>query len=107
MVAQWFHSRMRELREQAGLTQKQLAEKLGTTVRNISRLETAAQEPTWPTVLALCSVFGVGCDAFMQPPAETAPGDYGETKAASGPAEVTPETPKRTRGRPRKDKGET
>jgi transcriptional regulator with XRE-family HTH domain len=68
MSAEWFAARLRELREQAGLTQRELAERADTTVRNISRLETGAQEATWPTVVALACVFGVSCDAFLQPP---------------------------------------
>lgn len=71
MNASNFGLRLRELREQAGFTQAVLAEKIGTTVRNISRLETGAQEATWPIVLRLSEAFGVSCEAFCQPPAST------------------------------------
>jgi transcriptional regulator with XRE-family HTH domain len=71
MSVEWFGARLRELREQRGLTQQELAERIGTTVRNISRLETGVQEATWPTVVALAKVFGVSCDAFLQKPAAT------------------------------------
>ncbi len=79
-----FPGRLRELREGAGLTQEQLAEKLGTTVRNISRLETGAQEPTWPTVLALAQAFGVTCEAFCQQPAALPPNRRGRPPKKPG-----------------------
>ncbi len=120
MKAEWFAGRMRELREQAGMTQKQLADRMETTVRNVSRLETGAQEATWPTVLTLCEVFGVGCDAFMSEPAATEPrgrgrppaeadagkatGDYGiVSEARSRPASEgkASDAKPRRRGRPR------
>jgi transcriptional regulator with XRE-family HTH domain len=46
MNAAYFAGRLRELRDQVGLTQKELAERIGTSVRNVSRLETGAQEAT-------------------------------------------------------------
>jgi transcriptional regulator with XRE-family HTH domain len=98
MSVDWFAGRLRELREQAGLTQGQLAAHVGTTVRNISRLETGAQEPTWPTVVALAKVFGVSCEAFLQPPAAMPEPRRGR------PPKLMPEPQqaKRPRGRPRK-----
>jgi transcriptional regulator with XRE-family HTH domain len=68
MSAAWFPSRLRQLRDEAGLTQRELAERLRTTVRTVSRLETGAQEATWPMVVTLAEVFGVTCESFMQEP---------------------------------------
>lgn len=86
MNPDWFSGRLRELREAAGLTQPQLAEKVRMSTRQISRLETGAHVATWETVVALCKVLGVGVEAFTVPPqTDTAP---------------------RPRGRPRKDGGE-
>jgi len=87
MDAQAFGARLRELREGAGLTQQQLAEAIGSTVRNISRLETGAQEATWPTVLKLCQALGVECTAFTQPPADPEPSGRGRPRKAEGKAE--------------------
>jgi transcriptional regulator with XRE-family HTH domain len=67
--ASWFPGRLRELREAAGLTQPQLAERTGISTRQVSRLETGAQVATWPTVLALARALGVSCTAFIKPPA--------------------------------------
>jgi transcriptional regulator with XRE-family HTH domain len=112
MSAAWFAGRLRELRERAGLTQQELAARVGTTVRNISRLETGVQEATWPTVVALAGVFGVTCDAFLQEPAAmpephrgrprkaqaggSATGSGGGPKRPQGPGEV--EAPPKRRG---------
>lgn len=72
MNASYFGARLKELREQAGLTQAELAERIGTTVRNISRLETGTQEPTWPIVLKAAEAFDVSCEAFCEEPTSTA-----------------------------------
>jgi transcriptional regulator with XRE-family HTH domain len=96
MSAEWLAGRLRELREQAGLTQQELARRLNTTVRNISRLETGVQEPTWPTVVALARVFCVSCEAFLQPPAVLPEPRRGRPRKAP-----TEETTPRPRGRTR------
>jgi transcriptional regulator with XRE-family HTH domain len=77
-----FGARLRELREKAALTQKQLAKKAGCHLRTITKLENGSQEPAWPLVLALCEALGVDCRAFTAAPSEA---------------------PERRRGRPRKE----
>ena len=93
MSAEWFAGRLRELREGAGLTQPELAERVGTTVRNISRLETGVQEATWPTVVALAKAFGVSCDAFLQEPAAPPDPHRGRPRKAAR-AETAPKKPR-------------
>ena len=66
-----FGARLRELRAGAGLSQPILAQMVGLTVRQISRLETSAQVPTWPTILALAKALVVSCEAFTVEAAET------------------------------------
>ena len=78
-----FAGRLKAHREQAGLSQRELAEKVGCHYMTISELERGTQEPAWPLVRALARALGVTCREF-----ET------EEPAASGPA---------PRGRPRKD----
>jgi transcriptional regulator with XRE-family HTH domain len=98
MSAEWFAARLRELREQAGLTQRELAERIDTTVRNISRLETGAQEATWPTVIALARVLGVSVDAFLRRPAAMPEPRRGRPrKASQGKAAPRPRGGKRRR----------
>jgi transcriptional regulator with XRE-family HTH domain len=78
----WFGGRLRELREAAGLTQQQLADKVGCKWLAVSRWERGVREPGWGQVLAICEALDVSADEFRKPPAE---------REAAGP------------GRPRKD----
>jgi transcriptional regulator with XRE-family HTH domain len=99
MGAEWFAGRLRELREQAGLTQQQLAEKAGMAWRTITHLEGGDRKPTWETVLTLAGVLGVDCGEFAKEPAARPERRRGRPpKAAHVPA------PERPRGRPRKKK---
>jgi transcriptional regulator with XRE-family HTH domain len=102
MSVEHFAGRLRELREAAGLSQQQLADKAGLTRDGIAQLERGRRQPAWATVLALAGALGVDCNAFTQAPAERPPAGPGrprkEQAAATSPA------PKRPRGRPRKAK---
>jgi DNA-binding XRE family transcriptional regulator len=79
-----FASRLRQLREAAGLTQVQLAERAGPHLHGITKLEQGNREPAWSPVLALAEALGVDCMAFV---------------ANSGSEEAAP---KPSRGRPPK-----
>ena len=65
--------RIRELREEIGITQKQLAEAIGNMQRNVSNWEQGVIEPDLTTVVALADYFGVtldelfGRDAHLKP----------------------------------------
>jgi ribosome-binding protein aMBF1 (putative translation factor) len=50
--------RIRQLREAAGLSQRQLAERTGTTQSAVARLEADRQEPTLRTLEKLASALG-------------------------------------------------
>jgi transcriptional regulator with XRE-family HTH domain len=100
MDAKQFGARVKELRERAGLNQQGLAERIGMTVRTVSRLETGTQEATWPVVLALAEAFGVDCRAFQEPPAERHQPKRGRPPKAA--AESEGPKPMKGRGRPRK-----
>ncbi len=108
--AEWFAARLRELRTAAGLSRKELADRAGfQSEAGVRNLEQGIRKPAWETVVALCEALGVGCDAFLQPPAEAdagkATGDYGlvsdgrSRPAAEGKAS---DAKPRRRGRPRK-----
>lgn len=57
---------LRELRENAGITQERLAVQAGVSIATVRKIETGAVvEPGYFTVMALMGVFG------------TAPGDFG------------------------------
>jgi transcriptional regulator with XRE-family HTH domain len=94
MNAEWFGGRLKELREQVGLTQPELAERSGLSKDGIAQLEQGRRRPAWDTVLALSAALGVDCTAFTEPPAAREPTRPGR------PAKVEAEKkPKRPRGR--------
>lgn len=66
-----FPIRLRELRQDAGLTQFSLAVKSGIQINTIARLEQGVTGPTWATVRKLAEALGVGVEAFAQPPTGT------------------------------------
>ena len=98
----WMGGRLRELREQKGLTQTQLAELVGVKRDAVARWEADVREPGWSNVVALAQALGVDCTAFLQAPAERPETGRGRPAKRAEP-EGTP-APKRPRGRPRKEK---
>jgi transcriptional regulator with XRE-family HTH domain len=63
-----FATRLRQLRESAGLTQVQLAERAGLHLHGVTKLEQGEREPAWSTVLTLAEALGVNCLAFVDNP---------------------------------------
>ncbi len=57
--------RIKELREEFGLTQKELAAKIGNVQRNISNWENGSSEPDCETLVRLADVFGVTMDELF------------------------------------------
>jgi transcriptional regulator with XRE-family HTH domain len=98
-----FGQRLRELRERAGLTQGQLAERAGMHRQGIAKLELGEREPLWSTVQALAEALGVSFEQLAEkresPPP---PARRGRPPKAKPEAEA----PKRPRGRPRKAEAE-
>jgi transcriptional regulator with XRE-family HTH domain len=101
-----FGARLRALREAAGLTQAQLAEKAGLHAQGVVKLERGERKPAWETVLALADALGVTCQNFdvAEGEAEDAsprrPGRPRKTPAP--PAGQTEDVPV---SRPRKPRG--
>ena len=102
MSASTFAGRLKGLREAAGLTQGQLAERAGLNQFGVAKLEQGVREPTWATVQALAAALGVSVEAFAVPPEQEAPPrPRGRPKKAEVEEALVPEPP-RPRGRPRK-----
>lgn len=78
-----FGERLRELRQDRGLTQKQLGEELNTTQRKISYLETDKNEPSIEDLKLLCLFFEVSADYFLGLPARHKSGESGSAKKRS------------------------
>lgn len=60
-----FGTRLRELREEANLSQRQLGEKLGTTKTTINRYENDLREPEFATLIQIVNFFGVSADYLL------------------------------------------
>jgi transcriptional regulator with XRE-family HTH domain len=102
-----FRNRLRELRENAGLTQTQLAERAGLHKHAIVKLERGERKPAWPTLLALASALGVNVGAFAEEPsAPVRERRQGRPRKRSSVA-ATPKKPSRKRGRSRSESGRT
>jgi transcriptional regulator with XRE-family HTH domain len=87
MIADRFAGRLKQLREQAGMSQKELAQQAGLALSAIGHLEQGLRKPTWETVLALANVLSVTCDAFTDQPEDRPPAAPGRPrKASAGPA---------------------
>jgi transcriptional regulator with XRE-family HTH domain len=65
MLASEFGKRLRTLREQRGLTQRQLAERIEAQVPQISRYEAGGIMPNAETLVALSDVLRVGLDELI------------------------------------------
>ena len=103
--AQWFASRLRELREGAGLTQQQLADRAGLTRDGVAQLEQGRRSPGWDTVVSLVHALGVDANSFMQAP-RSGVERPGPGRPPKSPVEgAGPPQPKRPRGRPSKAPG--
>ena len=74
------------LRLAKGMSEAELAERIGKSVRNISRLETGVQEATWPTVVALAQALGVSCEAFLEEAAPLPEPQRGRPRKVQPPA---------------------
>jgi transcriptional regulator with XRE-family HTH domain len=97
---EWFPGRLRELRERAGLTQEQLADRAGVKRDAVARWESGRREPGWSSVLALADALGVTPDAFTQEPASRSqprPGRPRKPSAEGAPSgdNAKPKTPVR------------
>lgn len=61
-------ARLRELRAEAGLSQKALSERSGVPQPTISAYEQGGITPTWPAVVRLADALGVTPAAFLARP---------------------------------------
>lgn len=60
-----FPERLKNLRKEAGLTQQQLADIVGTTQQNIGFWETGRQHPKNPSLVKLANYFNVTTDYLL------------------------------------------
>jgi len=80
---EWFRFRLRELREERGISREDLAERSGIGEGTIRDLEQGRTHPAWKTVVALAEGLGVSVEAFTTPPADTSARPRGRPRKVS------------------------
>lgn len=60
-----FPERVKELREEAGLSQRKLAEEINVSQANISRWEKGTQDPSTDWLIVLADYFKVTVDCLL------------------------------------------
>lgn len=78
-----FGQRLRELREEKGVSRKQLVDLAGLSERAIIKWELGEREPGWFNVLALAHALNVGVEAFAVLPSPTEPPGRGRPRKAA------------------------
>ncbi|QEL19935.1 helix-turn-helix domain-containing protein [Limnoglobus roseus] len=86
-----FGSKLKELREAKGWSQKRLAEVTGLSQNGISHWENDERIPSWDAVLKLSKALGVECNVF---------GNLDDVELPADPLAVDPQ---KKRGRPKKN----
>jgi transcriptional regulator with XRE-family HTH domain len=60
-----FGVRLKALRAKAGLTQQELADRMGMAAQNINRFERGGRTPSWETVIKFAEALGVQPNDFL------------------------------------------
>lgn len=61
----YFANKLKELRKQSGLTQKQLADKIGVTTQTVSYYENQYRIPSPEMLIKLAQIFNVSADYLL------------------------------------------
>ena len=59
------HKKIKQLREELGLTQKDVAQRLGLNPSAVNRWETGEKRPELPNLVKLADMFGVSLDYLV------------------------------------------
>ena len=60
-----FGDKMKELRKRSGLSQYQLAQRLGITKSMVSSYETSMRMPSYPILIKIAKIFNVSIDFLL------------------------------------------
>lgn len=61
----YFKENLKQLRKESGYSQKELAEKLNSTIKTISHWETGYSEPSIQQIIELCVIFNISTDELL------------------------------------------
>jgi transcriptional regulator with XRE-family HTH domain len=59
-----FQDKLKEVRQQKGLTQEQLAQRAGISLGNVRNYEQGIRQPSWVAVVRLSRALAVSADTF-------------------------------------------
>jgi len=62
-----FADQLKRLREDAGISQYELARRAGLSKQAMSQLELGQRQPSWATVVKLAEALDVSVEAFVEP----------------------------------------
>lgn len=82
-----FYEKLTELRRKAGLSQEQLADRLGVTRQSVSKWESGAAMPELGKLIALSELFGVSIDYLVKESQTSDPLSAGEEDSSSARVE--------------------
>jgi transcriptional regulator with XRE-family HTH domain len=110
MAEETFGIRLKRLREAAGLTQQDLADRAGMHRFGVAKLERDERQPSWATVQALAKSLGLTCSSFegtVEPPSGDKPArPKGRPKKPAGDVPASPPAEEVAKAEPtRKRKG--
>ena len=95
-----FHATLRALRESAGLSRPELADKSGVSVAGLADLEQGRNQPRFGSVVKLAAALGLCVEAFVESAAK-----HRKSGRARGPSARKPlNRPARARIRKQNDK---
>lgn len=64
-LSYYFYMRLKEIREEKGITQTMLAKAIGTSQRNIGRWESGSNEPAYSFIMKIAKFFNVSTDYLL------------------------------------------
>lgn len=90
-----FNENLRKFRKEKGLTQKEMADRLGINMSTYSRYETGNREPYVPMVKKMADILGVTGDELIGlDEGQDAPSEYYLRRRAAAYAELMADNPK-------------
>src|SRR5947209_6417910 len=98
-----FAEKLKQLRDAKGWSQKELADRSGTTQQAVARWEMGERIPGFDHVQAMCKALDVPCTVFDG--VEHAEIDEKRARGRPPKASDAPVTGKPTKGKPKKGKG--
>jgi transcriptional regulator with XRE-family HTH domain len=88
-----FKENLRQFREQAGLTQSEVANRAGIPFRSYQNWETGSREPRLQALPSLADALGVTVNDLLKPSAEEPGKGAGRPRKGGRPPKATPSTP--------------